>query len=669
MGMAASQARHLALVARKSNCEYEGQQINQARTALANQSANLFNQMLGLEVPVPPSTQDFTKTQYSYNDGVNASTIDSWQQLANPEEEYNYVVTSHYYTDVYTGSQKKMSDPQVQFTSGGIVATQAEMTNTIRELTTNRSEYEKIKDEYEKIISNYENAVAANQAAQAAYEIALEVKNNAQSAMNTALTEYNTAKANSETYIADGSTYDNLKTAMQNAKTALDAAIENSTELTTYQNGNWAYTPAQTKTKNADGSYSMNTDKFVPYTGLKESDLSGKNITLDDIKNSISSLIEIGALPADFDTNNIYVTINDSTPAIAFKEDLDKALISTENYEVAKYDVDPDLTNSIPNKVTTQKNLIESSTTAYDSAAYNFGIAEEEYKSLLAIEQEKLIAYNNANAVYTEANTALVAASTEKLTAETNLANAQAAYDQAEIDYGPTVTAYENSVAKYESYQSPSYIGNCTLTLLENLTSNQQAELKQVIYDMTANGYTPAINSCFDSEGNYTGGIYQFKLNGITYYTTYSDLYESYTSGTGINNIDGQTKLAYYNSSYVSTKIEKTEKALLETDGNGRFVSVRFGDDSATYTLNMETITDDVAYQDAMNEYYYANAKYDKMVQDINAKTSIIQQEDQQLELRLKQLDTERTALSTEIEAVSKIVKENVESTFKTFNS
>ena len=75
MGMAASQARYLALVARKSNCEYEGQQINQARTVLSNQSANLFNQMLGLNVPVPPSTQDFTTTQYSYTDGINASTI------------------------------------------------------------------------------------------------------------------------------------------------------------------------------------------------------------------------------------------------------------------------------------------------------------------------------------------------------------------------------------------------------------------------------------------------------------------------------------------------------------------------------------------------------------------------------------------------------------------
>ena len=75
MGMAASQARYLGLTARKTNVEYEGQQVNQARTALANQSANLFNQLLALEVPTPPSTADFTTIQYSYMDGTNGETI------------------------------------------------------------------------------------------------------------------------------------------------------------------------------------------------------------------------------------------------------------------------------------------------------------------------------------------------------------------------------------------------------------------------------------------------------------------------------------------------------------------------------------------------------------------------------------------------------------------
>ena len=46
MGLAASQARYLSLSARKTNVEYEGQQINQQRLALSNQSADLFNQML-----------------------------------------------------------------------------------------------------------------------------------------------------------------------------------------------------------------------------------------------------------------------------------------------------------------------------------------------------------------------------------------------------------------------------------------------------------------------------------------------------------------------------------------------------------------------------------------------------------------------------------------------
>ena len=141
MGMAASQARYLALVARKSNCEYEGQQINQARTVLANQSANLFNQMLGLTVPVPPSTSDYTKIQYSYSDGSNDSVIDSWQQLSSADPDYNYVVTHYYYTDRYTGSMKRLSDPQVQF-SGGTEATIAQITAAQNLVTQTQQAYD-----------------------------------------------------------------------------------------------------------------------------------------------------------------------------------------------------------------------------------------------------------------------------------------------------------------------------------------------------------------------------------------------------------------------------------------------------------------------------------------------------------------------------------------------
>ncbi len=86
MGMSASQARFLGLTARKSNTEYQGQQVNQQRTALANESAGLFQQILNLQVPTPPSATDFYSMAYTFQ-GENASEscqILSWGTSSNP---------------------------------------------------------------------------------------------------------------------------------------------------------------------------------------------------------------------------------------------------------------------------------------------------------------------------------------------------------------------------------------------------------------------------------------------------------------------------------------------------------------------------------------------------------------------------------------------------------
>ena len=115
MGMAASQARYLGLTARKTNVEYEGQQVNQARTALANQSANTFNELLALEVPTAPSTQDYTTLQYSYQDGTNTETISDMSELINDPDGYNYTISHYHYSDVFTGIMSKKTNPQVSF--------------------------------------------------------------------------------------------------------------------------------------------------------------------------------------------------------------------------------------------------------------------------------------------------------------------------------------------------------------------------------------------------------------------------------------------------------------------------------------------------------------------------------------------------------------------------
>ena len=112
MGMAASQARYIELAARKTNVEYEGQQINQQRTALANESAGLFNSMLQLQVPTAPNYNQYVKTIYSFNDGTNEYTIDSIAtDSANPS--YNCRVTYYTTEEQYTGMYKERSDLEI----------------------------------------------------------------------------------------------------------------------------------------------------------------------------------------------------------------------------------------------------------------------------------------------------------------------------------------------------------------------------------------------------------------------------------------------------------------------------------------------------------------------------------------------------------------------------
>ena len=70
-----------------------------------------------------------------------------------------------------------------------------------------------------------------------------------------------------------------------------------------------------------------------------------------------------------------------------------------------------------------------------------------------------------------------------------------------------------------------------------------------------------------------------------------------------------------------------------------------------------------------MNQYEYDKYLYDQAVENINNKIEIIQAEDKNLELRLKQLDTEQKAIQTEKDAVSKVIEKNTQDTFKTFSA
>ena len=77
MGMSASHARLIAFTARMSDPEYEAQQINQQRVTLSNQMNAVYEAMMDMDVPTPPSKLDpqFLNTVYRAKLGSDTITI------------------------------------------------------------------------------------------------------------------------------------------------------------------------------------------------------------------------------------------------------------------------------------------------------------------------------------------------------------------------------------------------------------------------------------------------------------------------------------------------------------------------------------------------------------------------------------------------------------------
>jgi len=509
MGMAASQARYLALTARKTNTEWEGQQINQARTALANQSANLFNRLLGLDVPTPPDKTKFTEIQYTYSDGENKSIIENYEKIGTKDPDYNYIVKHYYMADIFQGAIKKLTDPQVQ------------LSNVLQEL-------------------NYDSNTTTVTKDGDGITVTYKVEN-----------------------------IDHQQDYQKITKTQVDEDSELKNQLSSFESAKGL--------AKADGS--LSTDAIYGYK--------------------------------DADGTWHFFVANDYNKVTEEQTEADEALkIALTAFEEEKGLLDPEGNLTFENI---------------------FGHQDEDGKWYFT--------YN------------------------------------AEVTTDEFIQPFD--FVDYSTTYGPSFVGNSPLTELNTLISDsgmgidQVAELAQVLRDCPDSNISKYIK--FDSSGNleYTGqGIYTFDIYGKTYYTTLADLQASYDSKarTKGNSIDAQIPLNYYFASYVPKKVEETNHALLETDANGRFTSVKFDNDSNVYALKVQEVTDEAAYESAQNQYLYKKSQYEKTIADINAKTSIIHQEDRTLELRLKQLDTEQNALKTEMEAVQKVIKENVEKTFKTFS-
>ena len=173
--------------------------------------------------------------------------------------------------------------------------------------------------------------------------------------------------------------------------------------------------------------------------------------------------------------------------------------------------------------------------------------------------------------------------------------------------------------------------------------------------------YKYTVNKGETNERTYY--ISSYDINNATLPT---DPSESYTGG-----------LTQYFAQEATIKKKANATASFQATSDGRFESVTItnveneslNDKLAgkTFELDLTQVDDTAGYEAAMKDYEYQKMVYERAIQDINARTEIIQQQDRTLELRLKQLDTEQEALKTEMDAVKEVIQKNVESTFKTF--
>lgn len=521
MGMAASQARYLGLTARKTNVEYEGQQINQARTALANQSANTFNELLALEVPTAPSTQDYTTTQYSYEDGTVAEIITEMTPLENDPDGYNYLVTHYHYSDVFTGVENIKRNPQV-YVSDRI---------------------EKNEVDKNKVSSTTNEATGETVYSVRGYE----------------------CKAYDETDTAQKELFDTLS----NSYTALQEA--DPADIMTYTD--------------SGGKLHMVLNSEL------EGALKGESAANDYyMSGSRAAVMEIEANP-------IGITTDPETGETSY---------TVNGNECTKYDE----TN-------------ESMKIAFDKAvAQNAELGKLDPNSIY---------------MYTDENAAV--------------------HFISQNDINGVISGDANATDYSVATGVPTMLGNIELSIYDPTDKEQKEQYEQILKDWPDSTFAASPST-----------IYTWESSGQRYFACYEDLMSSWEGATNpAMPTENQPELKYYCAQDISTKIERTEKALIDFNSEGRAESIRYENSSAVRTLNTETITDEAAYNDAMNQYYYDQQVYEKKIEDINAKTKKIQEQDRTLELRLRQLDTEQEALQTEMEAVAKVIEKNIESTFKTF--
>ena len=659
--MAASSLRFAQLTARKNQVEFEGQQINQQRLVLSQKSSAIYNDMLTKQVPTAPDPSQFTKIVYKFNNGFGNSTIlNLAKKTSGP---YNYNVT--YKRPKTTKTRSKTSLSNVGFSTHiGVTDTSVAGTTKYYARVAN------INGISRNLSLVGDNGVAAKLDN---YRSKLETYKN----MKTIEEQISSLSGKKPTDTVSSSTQQSIKSALgldlkdnkpnNTIETALFGDISKPSDALRIEKPDSYHTGYKTNpTTSVTGvalSSSYPTTSATPTaTELQKQAAYNMAVALGLTQGS-----GVTTLSGTLTQNNMTGALN---------------AILTEN-------------NS-PMSTHLRKKLTGTDAGTALAASYNFGednvVSQDDiYKSgaspsgafsgLNELERKELA---NLLAQYANGST-------------TALTDAQKVTDDEHAQYA-AYTEYNGSnptaKAVWDNYTSYGQAANSLYNVAnggaaDSTVTNEQMikmlqEMLKKISDTNGTQYS--------SSGDYKAGQvdpaftqYQSSVatpgiqnvgEGQILYTYQDDDGENCYMYVSIDNIldDGSSTYAdtvsvYENSlSYLEDEYETEQQdANVIMSDEGQVAKITFADGTVV-TPEVVTEMDDAAYNQAMVEYEYKKDVYDKEMNDANAKVKIIQAQDQKLEVRLKQLDTEQKALQTEIDAVKSVRDKAIENSFKTFS-
>ena len=753
MGMSASQARFLSLTARKNNVEFHGQQINQQRTTLSNESANYYSELCNLSVPIPPSIDDYTKITYTFDDGAVKNTLISL------------------YPDRKGGARNKYI---VNYT-------------------------ESWKDDYAIVPVHSSMVETDNPSNPTRYSIGNQVLRVAGQAP---------AAANEDVYYSSLS--EEQRTALlENEKVLLQMAQEKTADSGNFfiryvQNttsGNYEpYLYAESELKQGNKYNDKNLGSIPCYTlgedtqtrevlnksAIIEQDPSGRYvaITIDlgtatrDIykDNSADISAYYGNTPAprkeDYTIDNSqhiphnnqneidgYYATHPEPQQKDYQTEVTTATVVTNEEEVRDYineHPEPDIsdyTTEIHDTTLSSRFNYATKGNQYYDGCYdhvmdpNYHDREGCYKHVLAhmIDLEydwdydetyepherygaKAGAYPKSGIETTVPGYSITIqrddVTISNISIHWHTEDMQMISDALTNGYTPegsetNFTLMAGDISTYNSLGLSQdalnllgdyYIKDGGGTLIQKLMSNYMLDengevvkktLKQKAIDLfyicdnltdiggdLDNYLIPAVKAFQEDMKDFTAvdtesyerdhddWVIHTTINSWTETTTsYVDDVERYTieHQKWVDGIPEYKEWEEIIPGSIFKEDEYNEAVRIYREGAPKYNSWTEQEEiylgTRRYKLTATTTTDEDAYNNAMNQYYYNQQQYEHKIQEINSKIEIIQQQDKNLELKLKQLDTEENAISTEIDAVKKVISKNVESSFKTFNA